>query len=74
MDLPSAIVLQHRHTEITVWFALAGAVLVLVAVGLSQWWNRSAPSAAPAGHATSAAARESRPVGALTTAPGRRPP
>jgi Ca-activated chloride channel homolog len=40
-DLPSAIVLQHRHTEITVWFALAGALLVLVAVGLSQWWQRA---------------------------------
>jgi hypothetical protein len=27
--------------EITVWFALGGALLVLVAVGLSQWWSRS---------------------------------
>jgi Ca-activated chloride channel family protein len=44
LDLPSSIVLQHKHMEITVWFALAGAVLVLVAVGLSQWWNRSGPS------------------------------
>jgi Ca-activated chloride channel family protein len=40
MGLPNAIVLQHKHMEITVWFALAGAVLVLVAVGLAQWWNR----------------------------------
>jgi len=40
-NLPSSIVLQHRHLEITVWFALAGGVLVLVAVGLAQWWNRS---------------------------------
>jgi Ca-activated chloride channel family protein len=39
MNLPSSIVLQHRHLEITVWFALTGAVLVLVAVGLSHWWN-----------------------------------
>jgi Ca-activated chloride channel homolog len=39
--LPNSIVLQRRHVEVTVWFALAGAVLVLVAVGLAQWWNRS---------------------------------
>jgi Ca-activated chloride channel family protein len=41
LDLPDAIVLQHKKMEITVWFALTGAVLVLVAVGLAQWWNRS---------------------------------
>ena len=41
MDLPDSIVLQRKHVEITVWFALAGALLVLVAVVLSQWWNRS---------------------------------
>ena len=40
-DLPNSIVLQRKHTEITVWFALAGAVFVLAAVGLAQWWNRS---------------------------------
>jgi len=43
MNLPSTIVLQHRTTELTVWFALAGALLVLAAVGLSQWWNRPRP-------------------------------
>ncbi len=41
LDLPDTMVLQRKHTEITVWFALTGAVLVLVAVSLSQWWNRS---------------------------------
>jgi Ca-activated chloride channel family protein len=41
MDLPSSIVLQRKHTEISMWFALAGAAFVLAAVGLSQWWNRS---------------------------------
>jgi Ca-activated chloride channel family protein len=41
-NLPNEIVLQRRHTEITVWFALAGALLALAAVGLAQWWNRSA--------------------------------
>jgi len=42
-DLPDSMVLQRQDMEITVWFALTGAVLVLVAVGLSQWWNRSRP-------------------------------
>lgn len=45
-NLPSSIVLQQHRTELTVWFALAGAVLILVAVGLSQWWNRSGSSPA----------------------------
>jgi Ca-activated chloride channel family protein len=36
LDLPSSIVLQHKKTELTIWFALAGAVLVLLAVGLAQ--------------------------------------
>jgi len=43
LDLPSSIVLQRKNVEITVWFALAGALLVLVAVGLAQWWARSVP-------------------------------
>ena len=43
-DLPNSIVLQRQDVEITVWFALAGALLVLVAVGLSQWWNRARPA------------------------------
>ena len=41
LDLPDSVALQHKKVEITVWFALAGAMLVLVAVGLSQWWNRT---------------------------------
>lgn len=40
-DLPSQVTLQRKKTELTSWFALAGAALVLVAVGLSQWWNRT---------------------------------
>jgi Ca-activated chloride channel family protein len=43
LDLPSSIVLQRKNVEITVWFALAGALLVLGAVGLAQWWARSGP-------------------------------
>jgi Ca-activated chloride channel homolog len=39
--LPGTITLQKKNVEITVWFALAGALLVMVAIGLAQWWNRS---------------------------------
>lgn len=47
LDLPDSIVLQEQDVEITVWFALGGAVLILLAVGLSLWWNRSGPVPAP---------------------------
>jgi Ca-activated chloride channel family protein len=48
LDLPSSISLQRKDMEVTVWFALAGAVLVLVAAGLTQWWNRNRTDALPA--------------------------
>jgi Ca-activated chloride channel homolog len=48
LDLPSAIVLQRQNVEITVWFALVGALLVLAAVGLTQWWSRAASVPRPA--------------------------
>jgi Ca-activated chloride channel family protein len=41
LDLPDSIEPQWQKVEITAWFALAGAALVLVAIGLSQWWSRS---------------------------------
>jgi Ca-activated chloride channel family protein len=40
-DLPSTIVLQNEDQEVTMWFALGGALLVLVGLGLAQWWNRA---------------------------------
>ncbi|HEV7710721.1 MAG TPA: VWA domain-containing protein [Asanoa sp.] len=52
-DLPSNIVLQKQDMEITVWFALAGALLILAAVFLAQWWSRTRPrkrTSAPASH------------------------
>src|SRR6266542_2040996 len=73
MDLPSSIVLQREDAEITVWFALAGAVFVLVAIGLTQWWNRSGPfpaSAAGAASATEAAGAAS----ATARSPSSKPP
>ena len=48
LNLPNSIVLQHKRSELTVWFALAGALLVLVAVFLAQWWNRTRPVLYPA--------------------------
>jgi len=39
-DLPRSIVLQRRDSEVTMWFALAGAMLVTTSVGLSLWWRR----------------------------------
>ncbi|HEY7224738.1 MAG TPA: VWA domain-containing protein [Micromonosporaceae bacterium] len=40
LGLPSHIVLARHNTELTVWFALAGALLVTTALGLSLWWQR----------------------------------
>lgn len=39
-ELPRRVELQEEDRELSVWFALAGAVLVLAAVGLSLRWNR----------------------------------
>lgn len=60
LELPGQILVQRRPVEITMWFALVGALLVLAGVALSQWWNRtvrlpsgreadSGPSRPPAG-------------------------
>jgi Ca-activated chloride channel homolog len=40
-DLPSTIEPQRRQVEITFWFVLPGALLVMAAIALSVWWNRS---------------------------------
>lgn len=42
-NLPNRITLQKQDVEVTVWFTLAGALLVLVGLGLSMWWNRPVP-------------------------------
>jgi hypothetical protein len=41
LDLPSSVTLQRKHVELTMWFTLGGALLVLTAVGLAQWWSRT---------------------------------
>jgi Ca-activated chloride channel homolog len=38
--LPREIGLHKQKVEISVWFVLAGALLTVVGVGLSLWWNR----------------------------------
>ncbi|WP_117212627.1 VWA domain-containing protein [Allorhizocola rhizosphaerae] len=40
-DLPKDIVVQQKNVEITSWFVLPAVLLVLLAVGLSLWWNRA---------------------------------
>jgi Ca-activated chloride channel family protein len=57
LDLPSSISLQRKDMEITVWFALGGALLLLVAIGLAQWWNRTGPFLNPPVGAVAPAAR-----------------
>jgi Ca-activated chloride channel homolog len=56
MSLPKAIVLQHKKMEITVWFALAGAVLLLAGIGLAQWWSAAAAGRRRPATATATAA------------------
>jgi Ca-activated chloride channel family protein len=51
-DLPSNIVLQRRDAELTVWFALGGAVLATAAVGLTLWWRRPQAYAKSGGKAS----------------------
>jgi Ca-activated chloride channel family protein len=53
-DLPSNIVLQRRDVELTVWFALGGALLATAAIGLSLWWRRVGASTGGPGVAMAA--------------------
>ncbi|MEU4239830.1 VWA domain-containing protein [Actinoplanes sp. NPDC026619] len=39
-DLPKEIGLHKQNVEITAWFVLAGALLVLTGVFLSMWWSQ----------------------------------
>ena len=38
--LPAAFTIVHRRIDLAAWFALAGGLLIAVAVALSLWWNR----------------------------------
>ena len=39
-DLPSQVTVAKKHVDVASWFAGAGGLLVVVALGLSLWWNR----------------------------------
>jgi len=39
-DLPSHVAVVKKHVDIASWFAGAGGLLVVIAIGLSLWWNR----------------------------------
>ena len=49
--LPAAFTVVRKHMDIASWFAAGGGLLIVAAVALSLWWNRSQrmrPRAAPA--------------------------
>jgi Ca-activated chloride channel family protein len=39
-DLPSEFGMHSEEVEVTVWYVLAGVLLVFLGAGLSLWWNR----------------------------------
>ena len=39
--LPAAFTVVRKHIDIASWFAAAGGLLIVVAVALSLWWNRT---------------------------------
>ena len=46
--LPAAFTVVRKHIDIASWFAAGGGLLIVVAVALSLWWNRTRPRPAPA--------------------------
>jgi Ca-activated chloride channel family protein len=42
-DLPSHVTVVNKHVDIASWFAGAGGLLVVAAIGLSLWWDRVRP-------------------------------
>ena len=46
--LPATFTIVRKHIDIASWFAAAGGLLVVAAVGLSLWWNRTRRGPAPA--------------------------
>ncbi len=41
LDLPATLVFENKFVEVTVYFAFIGALFILLAILLSQYWNRS---------------------------------
>ncbi|BCB90239.1 VWA domain-containing protein [Phytohabitans suffuscus] len=69
LDLPDSITLQREDVEVTAWFALAGALLVLAGLGLAQWWQRAVVPPVAVGDPA-----PEPPVVAEAAAPGRPDP
>jgi Ca-activated chloride channel homolog len=46
--LPDAFTIVRKHIDIASWFAAGGGLLIVAAVGLSLWWNRTRRMPAPA--------------------------
>ncbi len=39
-DLPSHVTVARKNVDVASWFAGGGGLLIVLAVGLSLWWNR----------------------------------
>jgi Ca-activated chloride channel family protein len=39
--LPASFTIVRKHLDIASWFAAGGGLLVVSAVALSLWWNRT---------------------------------
>jgi Ca-activated chloride channel family protein len=46
--LPVAFTIVRKHIDIASWFAAGGGLLIIAAVALSLWWNRTRRMPAPA--------------------------
>jgi Ca-activated chloride channel family protein len=46
--LPDAFSIVRKHIDIASWFAAGGGLLIVAAVALSLWWNRTRRTPAPA--------------------------
>jgi Ca-activated chloride channel family protein len=46
--LPDAFTIVRKHIDIASWFAAGGGLLIVAAVALSLWWNRTRRTPAPA--------------------------
>ena len=45
--LPAAFTIVRKHIDIASWFAAGGGLLIVAAVALSLWWNRTRRMPAP---------------------------
>jgi len=48
-NLSGTFTIIREHLDLAAWFAGFGGLFIAAALGLSLWWNRTRPSARPAG-------------------------